>query len=301
MPKTLEKRPYGATGEQVTVIGLGGSYLDKSSLAEGIATVHHALELGITYFDTAPAYGRGASQVIMGHALEGCAAPHMLATKLGYLATPGDFRSPYALRAQLWENLRALRKSRVDVLQIHLAELACWWKDGEQTQLLNLDEAYDFANAPIMQVLREAQTQGLCRFIGITADRADVIAHILCHVEVDACLVAYDYTPLCRRARNSVLPVARSRGIAYIAAGVIKPVIGEQGISSNHRLNALQQASGFSLVTLTIRYLIVDPAITTILVGAATPDEIEESVMAAQAGPLPSDLHQAIEDLVPER
>ena len=63
------------------------------------------------------------------------------------------------------------------------------------------------------------------------------------------------------------------------------------------RLAALQQESGLSLTTLTLRYLVADRSIATILVGAATPAEIEESVMAVQAGPLAPDLHQAVEAL----
>ena len=63
------------------------------------------------------------------------------------------------------------------------------------------------------------------------------------------------------------------------------------------RLYELQRDSGFSLVTMTIRYLIADTTINTILIGAARSSEVEESVLAAQAGRLPSDLHQAIEEL----
>ncbi len=152
-------------------MGLGGGSLDKYSLTEGVATVRRALELGVSYFDTSPAYCQGASQVILGNALEGCTEPYLLATKLGYLAAPADFRSRDAFRAQLWENLRALRRSQVDVLQVHMAEWACWWKDGvPNEQLLSLDEAYDLPNAPVMEVLHEARERGLCRFIGITSD-----------------------------------------------------------------------------------------------------------------------------------
>ena len=164
-------------------------------------------------------------------------------------------------------------------------------------QLLSLDEACDFANAPVMRVLREAKAQGVCRFIGITADHADELAYVLRHVEVDASLVAYDYTLLSRRALRRALPMAREKGVAYIAAGVIKSIGAHQGRSPDARLNELQKASGLSLVTLTIRYLIADPCIATILVGAATPEELEESVLAAQAGPLPSDLHHTLEEL----
>ena len=63
------------------------------------------------------------------------------------------------------------------------------------------------------------------------------------------------------------------------------------------RLVELQRESRLSLVTLTLRYLVADQDIATILVGAATPAEIEESVAAVQAGPLAPDLHQAVEAL----
>ena len=63
------------------------------------------------------------------------------------------------------------------------------------------------------------------------------------------------------------------------------------------RLVELQQESKLSLVALTLRYLVADRSIATILVGAATPAEIEESVAAVEAGPLPTDLHQAVEAL----
>ena len=57
MRGTLETRPYGKTGEQVSVLGLGGGSLAKHSHDEGVATVRRALELGISYFDTSPLYG----------------------------------------------------------------------------------------------------------------------------------------------------------------------------------------------------------------------------------------------------
>ena len=299
MQNTLEQRPYGNTGERTTVIGLGGAYLDKVSLADGIATVRRAIDLGVTYFDTAPAYCRGASQVIMGSVLEGCTTPHLLATKIGYMGVEDHFRNPDVLRGQLWENLRALRRDQVDILQVHRAELACWWRDGAPEEPLDLDQMYDFADAPVMHVLREAREQGLCRFIGITTDRTDELAYVMDHVDVDVCLAAYDYSMVTRGARSKLLPTAASRGMAYVAAGTLRPVMGGREHMLGDRLQELQNASGLSLVALTMRYLIADPAVATILVGAALPQEIEESVMAARQGPLPSDLHQAIEDLVP--
>ena len=63
------------------------------------------------------------------------------------------------------------------------------------------------------------------------------------------------------------------------------------------QLYALQAECGLSLLTLAVRFLLADPAVTTILVGASTPAEIEEDVASAEAGPLPQDLHRAVEAL----
>ena len=297
--KPLETRRYGRTDEQVTVVGLGAGSLDKHSLGDGVATVLRALELGINYIDTAPAYGHGASQVILGTALQGRSEDYLLATKLGYLREPGHYRSPDALGAQLVENLRALRRDSVDILQVHMAERACWWRDGvaSEDELIRLDERCDFAGAPVMRVLRQAKERGLCRYIGLTADRADELGHVLRHVEVDSCLPAYGYTPLCHRARDSVLPLARERHIAYIAAGVLRPLGMADGRVRDSRLATIQRASGLSPVELSIRYLLGDPNITTILVGATTPAEIEKCVASAGEGALPPDLHLEVERL----
>ena len=93
MTGTLEQRPFGRTGETVSVIGLGGAALHKHSYQHGLATVKHALDLGISYFDTSPLYGiggadgrwisQGESQRIVGEGLEGTTKPHLLATKIG--------------------------------------------------------------------------------------------------------------------------------------------------------------------------------------------------------------------------
>ena len=314
MTAPISQRPLGQTGEQTTVVGLGGARLANHSFATGVATVRRALELGVTYFDTSPGYGQGMSQAILGEALAGQTAPHLLATKLGYLAAPARFRSPDALRTQLEENLRLLRRDQVDILQVHEADHYYWWSDDpSDSRLVDPASEYDFANAPIIQVLQEEQAQGRCRFIGITGNTPDRLARVLRAVEVDTCLTAFNYGVLHRAARRQLLPAARERGTAVILGGVFQQgrlvVVRPEWLRSPpdwltpdvhqrlERLYALQQQSGLSLVTLTLRYLLADPAVSAILVGAAAPSEIEESVAAVQAGSLPSDLHEAIEAL----
>lgn len=125
----LETRPYGKTGDHAAVLGLGGTSLNKHSFEMGVSTVHRALELGVTYFDTSPLYGNGMSQAILGEALQGRSEEYVLATKVGHMGSPARFRSYDALRAQFDENLRLLRRDSVDTLQSHESDWPQWWTD----------------------------------------------------------------------------------------------------------------------------------------------------------------------------
>ena len=321
MSSALEQRSFGRSGEKVSVIGLGGAALYKHSYELGVATVKHALDLGVTYFDTSPAYGkasvdgrwidRGTSQLIMGEGLEGTTKTHLLATKLiGY-------RTVEDCRAQLLDNLRALRRDRVDVLLGHDMEKAkAWIPDArDDDELLDLDKEHDYANAAIIQALREARAQGLCSYIGLSSNRSAALAHVLRRVELDMCLSAGEYSLLDRRSPQTMLPVVREQGIAYVVGGIFKrdlgvsdeaspfqlaargPLASVGAVFSDERLINLAKTTGISIAALTVRFLIANRELSTILVGASTPEELEESVVASQAGPLPPDIHQTLQKL----
>ena len=316
----LEQRPLGRTGDQVTTLSLGGCGLPRVSFAEGVATVQRALELGVNCFDTAPSYSSGVAQAILGVALQGRPEPHLVSTKVGNLAQRSRFRSPDALHTQLEENLRLLRRDCADIVLIHEADHHYWWSDEPSEDLfMDLESEPDVANAPVMQVLQEARAAGRCRYVGISGNSPDHLAHVLRaagDAEVDVCLSALAYGLIDRGIRHQLLPVASERGTAIALGGVFRrgrlaairpeslhtaPIwAGEMTPEEQARvprLVELQQESQLSLVTLTLRYLVADRSVATILVGAATPAEIEESVAAVQAGPLPPDLHQAVEAL----
>ncbi len=341
MSSELEQRPFGRTGEKVSVIGLGGAALYKHSYELGVATVKRALDLGVSYFDTSPAYGRagadgswserGMSQLIMGEGLDGTTRPHLLATKLinyttevtgstslsAVATSPIGYRTVEDCRAQLQDNLRALRRDRVDVLLGHDMEKAKGWilDARDDDELLDLDKEHDFANAVIIQALREAKAEGLCSYIGLSANRSETMAHLLRRVELDVCLSAGEYTLLDCRSPQTMLPVVREQGVAYVVGGIFKRILGVSdeaspfhlapkgplasvgGVFSDERLISLARTTGISIAALTVRFLVANRELSTILVGASTPEELEENVVAAQAGPLPPDIHQAIEDL----
>ena len=310
----MEQRPFGSTGEQVSVIGLGSGFLNYHSYNDGLATVRRALELGISYFDTSPAYGRGASQAIFGEALEGRTERYMLATKLGYFSRTPSYHSPAALSAQLDDNLRLLRRDQVDVLQVHESDWRGWWTDESPPSVyVDPQREYEFGTGEVIPFLLAAREQGRCRFIGVTGNHADDVGRVLEAVDVDAVLLAFNFDLVWRGARTRALPVAREKGTAIVLAAVLQNArlaeVRREWLESPPdwmddvvrerfaRLYEIQRECGLSLVELAIRFILAEPGVSTILVGAARPQEIEQSVAAAAAGPLPQELHEALEDI----
>ena len=313
----LTTTKLGSTDLVATSFGLGCGPLDVRSFATGVATVERALELGVRYFDTSPHYGKGVSQAILGTALRDRDEEYVLATKIGHFATPSHYRSMDAIRSQLDENLRLLRRDRVNVLQIHEADWHLWWSDEPCDEYPLKDEIdYSFSAAPVMRVLAEARDRGRCDAIGITGNTAAGTARVLQHVEVDTYLLAMSYNPVERDAKKQALPLAQKKGVATILGGVLRagrlaqrnddwfaspPEWMTPAIETPlKRLYELSSDTGLSLPALALRFVMADPAVTIALLGCQTPEEVELDVEAASAGPLPVDIHQAIEDLVPE-
>jgi aryl-alcohol dehydrogenase-like predicted oxidoreductase len=310
---TLQTRPFGSTGHTVTALGLGGAPLNESCFNDGVATIRHGLDAGLSYFDTSPLYGQGMSQAIYGTALTEQDQGFLFATKLGHFRDPRIYRSVDGLRAQLHENLRLLRRDRVDLLQVHEADFHAWWSDDGASGRLRQDEDYDFAAAPVVRVLREAQERGDCRYIGISGNSAPEMARVLAALDVDTCLIAFSYDLIWRGARAQVLPLAQDKGTALILGAIFQygrftqvrrdwlaepPEWMTDDVRDRFvRLYAIQAESAMSLVELTVRFLLADPGFATMLIGAATPAQLEESVAAARLGPLPDDLQAQIEAL----
>ena len=132
------------------------------------------------------------------------------------------FRSRDAIRTQIDENLRLLRRDSVDILQVHEADWHWWWTDTPQEKMrAPLFPGSDYDGSPVLDVLREARSEGRCRYIGITANDSDRLGQVLRRVDVDTCLSAFGYDMLRRGTRRDVIPVARKARVAMILGGVL--------------------------------------------------------------------------------
>ena len=310
---SLPSRPFGQTGESHTALGLGGGFVGFAGFDRSVATVHRALELGIRVLDTSVMYLNGASQPIFGAALAGRADQPFLATKIGYFNDPRHYRSVEALHVQLQGNLRLLRRDSVDLLQMHEADWDQWWSDQptlRKWELFDLEGSFDFANAPVVRFLREAKARGLCRRIGVTGNNSRHVGRVLRELDgIDSVLIAYNYQPLNTSAREHVIPIATAKGVAVMVAGLFTFVnslppdwraekgtyLGKNADQQLAQLKQLQQSCGVPMTDLAIRFVVADPKISTILVGAHEPAVIEQNVASFLRGPLPPDLHAAVD------
>ena len=311
----LPLRPFGATGESWPALALGCGFPGFAGFDRSIATIHRAFDLGIRYFDTSPLYCSGASQAILGHALPPSPPDrHVVATKIGHFKVASHFRSVEAMHVQLRENLRLLRRDSVHLLQLHEADWDNWWRDRPDVghcELFDLEASFDFARAPALQFLREAKAAGLSRHIGITGNNARHLARLVRELDgLDSVLVAYNYHPLNVTARDTVLPAAAAKNMAVLIAGLFTFIyrlpagwrtegtyFGPHADEQLAALHQLHRETQIPLAELAVRFVAHDPRLSATLLGACHPHEIEQTVAAFHAGPLPSDLHAAVESI----
>lgn len=128
----MEHTEIAGTGIRASRIGLGtwamgGSLWGETDDADSTAAVHRALELGVNLIDTAPAYGEGHSEEVVGRALRGKRDRAVIATKVGLEWVEGGAvvrnSSPARIEQELEASLRRLQTDHIDIYQIH-------WPDG---------------------------------------------------------------------------------------------------------------------------------------------------------------------------
>ena len=201
----MEYRPFGKTGMQVSAIGfgcweIGGGY---GSIEEEqfIHAVHRALDLGVNCFDTAEAYGFGASERSLAKALGARRKDAVIVTKfgIGYKEAP-NFRDSGHQRAMasIEKSLQNLNTDYVDVYMVH-------WPDVNTP----LDET--------MRALDDIVKQGKARAVGISNFRLAQIKTSMHTRRVD--VAQYCWNIFDQRMRNEIFPYCQEQDIGVMAYG----------------------------------------------------------------------------------
>ena len=272
----MEYRELGATGLRVSALGFGcapvglQNYLsgdDRDSPgfgARAIDAIRLAVDLGITFFDTAPGYGEGRSEAILGGALQGRRENFVLATKYPV----GDHWSPTAATAGLKASLARLGTHYVDVLQLH----GGYFTD-QKAELILANGVLDWADA-----MRAA---GLCRFTGITAESpSGALERLLQTRRFDILEIQYHvlYQSACdhQRSPTGIAVLARSLGMGVTA---MRPAT--SGLLQKLMLSTFPELDRGALTRLAINYVLSTPEIDCAVVGMLNSDEVRENVALA--------------------
>ena len=296
----MQYRRFGKTDWQVSEVGLGGSWFygrpefGLKPFSYGARIVERALELGINYFDTAPLYGQGRSEEVLGAALKGVTEPYYLATKVGYYPEPFDYT-----RDTVWRgfeaSLKRLQRDKVDLLQIHEAEQAGW--EGI------------FGAGRTLETLLEIQEQGLIKYIGLTGSDLGLMRDILKESDVFVSVITFcKYDLLTQEAQEILVPTAAERDVAVITASPLHAgLLGSKRElwMENDRFadlyDKLDQVEALladlpeDITHTALRYLLSDPRVSILLSGVASIEELETSVSVADGHYLPPELIAQIE------
>ena len=198
----IPRRPFGRSGEAVSILGLGGWHLGVPKTdTDAVRLVHEAIDAGVNFLDNAWDYNDGVSEQRMGKAITDRRDRVFLMTKM---CTHG--RDGRTAMKQLEESLRRLRTDHLDLWQIH--EVAF---DDEPRR--------HFARGGAVEALDRARQQGKVRFVGFTGHKDPAL-----HLEMLAHDYAWDSCQLplnCfdasfRSFEQRVLPELVRRGIAPI-------------------------------------------------------------------------------------
>jgi aryl-alcohol dehydrogenase-like predicted oxidoreductase len=314
----MEMRTFGRAGMQISVLGFGcgavGGLMVRGDPLDQERTVARALAAGVNYFDTAVQYGNGESEKNLGRVLQKLKpADVVVGTKVRLPST--DFgRIADAVTQSLEASLGRLRRDRVDIFHLHNAVTAT---GGGQA--LNIQQVL----GDVVPAFEKLRRQGKTRLLGLTAvgdtaalqqaidarafDSAQVVYNMLNPSAAMALPINYpaqDYGRLFDHTKAAGTGVI---GIRVLAGGALSGSAERHAIASpppepigsamsydgdiaraRRLMPLVEEGFAKSLTEAATRFAISHPAVGTILVGMAAPQQFEDALTAVLKGPLPA-------------
>jgi aryl-alcohol dehydrogenase-like predicted oxidoreductase len=264
---TIPRVRFGRTGLEVTRLGLGGYPFGGVNRARGwdpfmpecraiaIRTIHAALDAGINYIDTAPSYGDGNSESIIGEATHGRRDQFVLATKVGY----GDGHTGDTVTASVEASLRRLRTDVIDIIQFH---------GGMYTQA----EVDQIVNGGLLDALLKARDKGLVRFIGFTVEEPWTARPLIATGHFDMMQVRYNL--IYQSAAHHALDEARERDMGVsvmrpLTSGIFQRLAG---------YIAPRWKDAHDLYDVALEFVLSDSRVHVANVGMRWPEEVLRNV-----------------------
>lgn len=204
--RMLNKRKLGTQGLVVSELGLGCMGMSQSygspeerDERESIATIHRAIELGVTFFDTAEVYGPLTNEELVGKALEGKRDDVIIATKFGFRfgenGITGVDSRPEHVREAVEGSLRRLKTDRIDLLYQHRVDPS-----------VPIEE--------VVGVMAELVRAGKVRFLGLSEAGAQTIRRA--HATHPISALQSEYSLWERNLEAEIIPLLRELGIGLV-------------------------------------------------------------------------------------
>ncbi|GGJ07684.1 aldo/keto reductase [Neoroseomonas lacus] len=314
----MQQRQLGRTGISVSVLGYGcgaiGGLMVKGSAAEQDRAIGRAIDQGITYFDTAYAYGEGVSETNLGRALKALRATVTVGTKVRvYPQQRGDIAGTVA--ASIEGSLVRLGSDCVDIYQLHNPITL----DGAAPSF-TVEQMLNEA-VPVLRRLRE---QGKCRFYGITGlGDAPAVRRVLEEGGFATAQMPYNLlnpsgiaplpagsamTDLEGRIAHAASRDVGVMAIRILAGGAlsgsearsplgvpkVEPIASgadyAADVAAARRLMpVIEVGHAKDLVDLALRFATMPAQIATAIIGTSSIAELDHAVAAVERGPLPDE------------
>jgi len=293
----MKKRRLGKTDLKVGVLSLGGLFVSKvgGEYRQAKEAIDRAIALGVNYIDTAPGYLD--SEEVLGKALADVDAPVILSTKLGGSPKPFRPRNKACLMRSVKRSLRLLKREVIDILMIHEPDRPGqydWWTD------------WDDFTGPVLEVMEDLKREGVIRYTGLGGTTAYELARIIRTGKFDVVLTAFNYSLLWREAEHEVLPAAAGKKMGIVIGSPLQqgalarrydeeiehgaPWMSLPRREQYRALYRLLDEIDMPLAELALRFVLSNPCVDTVLMGARSREEVELNVASVERGPLPKTL-----------
>ena len=299
----MKKRRVGQTKLEIDSLGLGGAPLGGNFVDLGYAQAEELIQaaknIGIRYFDTAPWYGFGRSERVMGDVLRG--SEYILSDKVGRLLAPGPVKNPAdfgmvnplpfnvvydysydGIMRAYEDNLQRLGLDRIDILLVHdIGE----FQHGQ-------DHVKHFKNLESggYRAMDELRTAGLIKAIGLGVNENKVCMDALAIGDWDVFLLAGRYTLLEQTAVETLFPACRKAGTSIICGGPFNSgvLVGrdmwnyakapKEVIDKARALDIVANEFGIPLPAAALQFPLGDEIVCSVIPGPRDKGEFEQIV-----------------------
>lgn len=310
----MEKRTVGNTGLRVSAVGLGcnnfGWTLDAP---ESERIIHHALDQGITFFDTAPVYGAqpGASEEILGRALAARRQDCVILTKFGVPngGISGFNTSRAGILQEVEDSLRRLQTDYIDIYMLH-------WPDSATPMQETLRTLDDLVRSGKVRYIGCSNLPAWRLVEAMWISKTEQLHHFM--------ISQNEYSLAQRNAESELFPALQEYGLGFTAyaplangllTGKYLPdatapedsrlsknlwntgsrYLTENKLQLAERLNAFARDNGHTLLELAFAWQLANPLISSVIAGAMTVEQLEQNVAAGSQWRLTADERESVE------